>query len=251
MPILVSFIILITLMGTMYPLRDVPKGDMRIYPNIVGIENISLNQNVKPADEFTFKHVIKQEFDYSCGSAALATLLNFYLDEKLSEQQVIQGLIQYGDSGKIQERRAFSLLDMKRFVEVLGYTGNGYRAEFDDIKALDKPAIIPIELSGYKHFVVYRGVYGNHIFFADPFRGNTSFTIETFLKIWSQNYVFIVSKDDVKMNALRLKDEDLRIIEFDMTRYASVQQLPVQTIKEQRDFKESMGGTYIKTVNIK
>ncbi len=252
MPIIVSFFILMTYMGIMHPQRDIPKGELRTTPGMAGMQNLTLRNNVKPLNEgFTYKNVVKQEFDYSCGSAALATLLNFYLGEKLTEQQVIQGLMQYGDADKIQERRAFSLLDMKRFVEVLGYTGVGYKAELDDIRSLKKPGIIPIELAGYKHFVVFRGIYGNHIFFADPFRGNTSFTLETFREIWSQNIVFVISTENVHLKALALKDEDLRIIDFDMTRHAMTQTLPPQIVTDQRQLTESIGGTYYKTVNIK
>jgi uncharacterized protein len=252
MPIIVSVLIIITFLGTMYPQRDIPKGELRIIPGVAGNQYLTLRNNVKPlSEEFNFKNVVKQEFDYSCGSAALATLLNFYLGEKLSEQQVIQGLMQYGDAQKIQERRAFSLLDMKRFVEVLGYTGAGYKSELEDLRSLKKPAILPIELSGYKHFVVFRGFYGNHIFLADPFRGNTSFTLETFRKIWSQNIVFVISTENVPMKALVLKDEDLRIIDFDMTDHASTQALPPQIVTDQRQLNENIGGTYYKTVNIK
>jgi predicted double-glycine peptidase len=251
MPIIVSFVILMAFLGTMYPQRDIPKGEMRIYPNMEGQGQIVLRQDVKPLSEFDYKNVVKQEFDYSCGSAALATLLNYYLGERLTEQQVIQGLMQYGDSNKISQRRAFSLLDMKRFVEILGYNGSGYKAEFDDLKVLNKPAIIPIELSGYKHFVVYRGMSGGHIFFADPFRGNTSFTIEQFLTMWSQNIVFVVSSDAVRTNALKLKTEDLRVIDFDLAKNAVAPIFPPQTVTQQRDFQESQRHTFFKTINIR
>ena len=251
MPIIIGFVILITLMGTLYPQRDVPRGELKIYPNMVGVENLPLRENVKPfTEEFNYKNVVKQDFDYSCGSAALATLLNFYLGEKLSEQQVIQGLMQYGDAEKIQERRAFSLLDMKHFVEVLGYQGAGYKAEFDDLKSLNKPAIIPIELSGYKHFVVYRGIYGDHIFFADPFRGNTSFTIAKFKEIWSDNIVFVVSTETPSLKALKLSNEDLRIIDFDIAQHAVTDTVPSKTVLDQRQIIESVGGRTFKTVNI-
>ena len=249
MPVIVSVFILIALLGTMYPQRDIPKGEMKIYPNMAGMEQLPLRQTVEPESEFLYKHVVKQEYDYSCGSAALATLLNYYLGEKLTEQQVIQGLMQHGEADKIQQRRAFSLLDMKRFCEVLGYNASGYKAEFDDLKALNKPAIVPITLFGYKHFVVYRGIYGNHIFFADPYRGNMSFTVEQFLKMWSENIVFIVSSDVVRTNALRLRNEDLRIIDVDISRQAVAQTIPPQTIKEQRDLQESIGRALFETIN--
>jgi predicted double-glycine peptidase len=250
MPVIVSMFILITFLGTMYPQRDIPKGELNIYPKMAGMEQLPLKQTVKPLSEFVYKDVVKQEFDYSCGSAALATLLNYYLGEKLTEQQVIQGLLQHGEADKIQQRRAFSLLDMKRFCEVLGYNASGYRAEFDDLKTMDKPVILPITLFGYKHFVVFRGIYENHVFFADPYKGNLSFTIEEFLKIWSQNIVFVVSSDAIRTNALQLKREDLRIIAFDISKYAATQTIPPQIVKEQQNLQESQGKTVFQTMNL-
>jgi hypothetical protein len=251
MPVLVSIIFLISYFGTMYPLRDIPKGEMKIYPKMAGTEQLPLRHSVTPESEFLNKNIVKQEFDYSCGSAALAILLNHYLGEKLSEQQVIQGLMQHGETDKIQQRRAFSLFDMKRFCEVLGYNASGYKAEVDDLKALNKPAILPITIFGYNHFVVYRGIYGNHIFFADPYRGNMSFTIKEFLKSWTQNIVFVVSSDAVNTNALKLKNEDLRIIDFDISNYAVTQTITPQTIKEQRDLQESIGRATFQTINVR
>jgi len=251
MAVIFGFIILISFLGTSYPMQDLPKGDMKIYSNINGMENIRFNHVVKPSSELEFKNIVKQEFDYSCGSAALATILNHYLGEKFTEQQVIQGLMAYGDAEKIQQRRAFSLLDMKRFVEVLGYTGAGYKAELEDLRSLNKPAIVPLELLGYKHFVVYRGIYGNHIFFADPYRGNTSYTIDQFLGMWNQNIVFVVSSEAVRTNAIRLKNEDLRYIDYDMQKHAVPDDFPPATIDRQRELLESTGKTFIKTINIR
>ncbi len=62
--------------------------------------------------------------------------------------------MRYGEYNRIVERRSFSLLDMKRFVTALGYSSGGYRGELKDLKALDKPAIVPIAYAGFKHFVV-------------------------------------------------------------------------------------------------
>jgi uncharacterized protein len=251
MPIVVSMFILITFLGTMYPQRDIPKGELNIYPNMAGMEQLPLKQTVTPLSEFLYKDVVKQEFDYSCGSAALATLLNKYLGEKLTEQQVIQGLLQHGEADKIQQRRAFSLLDMKRFCEVLGYNASGYKAEFDDLKTMNKPVILPITLFGYKHFVVFKGIYGNHVFFADPYKGNMSFTLDEFNKAWSQNIVFVVSSDAIRTNALRLKREDLRIIDFDMAQSAVTEPTTPQTVKAQRDITQSQGKTVFQTINLR
>jgi len=181
-------------------------------------EKLTSRVTIKPLSELLDERIVHQNFDYSCGSAALSTLLNFYLGEKLTEKQVIHGLLRYGDSEQIAERRAFSLLDMKKFVKVLGYKGIGYKAEIVDLEELGKPCIVPIKLMGYRHFTVFKGIYKGHIFLAYLFKGHTSYTIDEFQEMWYQNVLFVVYPEGAKeYNTLRLKEEDLRFVDEDTT----------------------------------
>ena len=47
--------------------------------------------------QLQFRNVIRQAYDYSCGSAALTTLLDYYLGRNLEERQVMEGLLRYGE----------------------------------------------------------------------------------------------------------------------------------------------------------
>ena len=89
---------------------------------------------VEPLVEQKFRNIVRQAYDYSCGSAALTTVLNFYVGRSLTERQVMEGLLHYGESERIVERRAFSMLDMKRLVTALGYPSGGFKAEIEDLK---------------------------------------------------------------------------------------------------------------------
>ena len=236
--IVAAVFILLTFLGTVYPMRDLPKGALYLYD-----ENplVAVKYDIKPFSDFKDENVVKQKFDYSCGSAALATLLNYSLGENLSEEQVMQGMFQYGDAKLIDQRRAFSLLDMKKFVEILGYKGAGYTADLEDLKKLNSPAIVPIAFYGYTHFVVYKGIYQGHIFFADPFMGNSSYPISRFLEMWYKNVVFVVSDGESTMSALKLKDQDLRIIRIDIGKEVLFKQFPSKVIADQRKLDEATG----------
>ena len=85
------------------------------------VPNGPLRESVvlEPMSQLQFRNVIRQAYDYSCGSAALTTLLDYYLGRNLEERQVMEGLLHFGEAEKIVERRGFSLLDMKRFVCLL------------------------------------------------------------------------------------------------------------------------------------
>jgi hypothetical protein len=217
MHILVVFLIGIAALAGFHSPLEIPEGEVHI-DTAPGL-NIKLREQVKPLSVLEQERVVKQKYDYSCGSAALATLLKYHMGEDFQEQQVIQGLLQHGDSRRIAERRAFSLLDMKKFVNVLGYQGAGYKADMEDLKTLQEPCIVPIKLFEYRHFAVLKGVYKNHIFLADPWRGNISFTLSEFEEMWYENVIFIVSRKGAKAPSGRsLKDSDLRFIDEDAAR---------------------------------
>ncbi|MEQ3692952.1 MAG: C39 family peptidase [Alcanivorax sp.] len=169
--------------------------------------------NVEPLAVKKFKNVVRQEYDYSCGSAALTTLLDYYLGRNFQERQVMEGLLQFGETERIVQRRGFSLLDMKRLVTALGHPSGGFKAEASDLETLDHPAIAPIKYAGFKHFVVIRSVYDGRVYVADPALGNISFTLSRFLEVWDDNVLFIVFPNGHKpASGLELHEEDMRFV---------------------------------------
>ena len=169
---------------------------------------------VHPLVEQRYRNIVRQAYDYSCGSAALTTVLKYYLGRNLNERQVMEGLLHYGESERIVQRRAFSMLDMKRLVTALGYPSGGFRATVADLKELDHPAIVPIKHAGFKHFVVLRAIRDGRAFLADPSVGNISFTLAQFEEKWDDNVLFIVFPGSEKpLDALELKEEDMRFVD--------------------------------------
>ena len=134
------------------------------------------------------EHVVIQDYDLSCGAAALATVLNFQHGERLSEQEVARALMQRDEyiarPEVVRIRQGFSLLDLKRYAGSRGYKGVGYgKLTLADLIDL-APVIVPIEINGYKHFVVVRGFVGGRVMLADPAFGNRSMRVDTFEAIW-------------------------------------------------------------------
>src|SRR5680860_345384 len=182
---------------------------------------------IEPLVEQKFRNIVRQAYDYSCGSAALTTVLNFYLGRTLSERQVMEGLLHYGESERIVSRRAFSMLDMKRLVTALGYPSGGFRATIDDLIDLDHPAIVPIHHAGFKHFVVLRTIRDGRVYMADPAVGNLSFTLAQFEEIWDDNVLFIVFPGgDKPLDNLELKEEDLRFVDDQTMTLLALERMP-------------------------
>ncbi|HOO90653.1 MAG TPA: hypothetical protein PLA74_07490, partial [Syntrophales bacterium] len=102
MEVLASFLIVIALLTTIHPLRESPEDELIMFVDVPGIQCVQ-KYEVKPSKQFSEENLVKQEYDYSCGSAALATILNYYLGEQFTEHQVIQGMMQYGDAEMIEQ----------------------------------------------------------------------------------------------------------------------------------------------------
>lgn len=159
---------------------------------------------VKSLLEMRHDGAVVQQWDLSCGAAALATLLNFQYGDRVTEREVATGLIrrkEYIDNPDlVRWRQGFSLLDMKRFVEGRGYVGVGYgKLQLDELAAL-APIIVAINPVGYNHFVVFRGIEGDSVLLADPAFGNRTMTLEKFARVWIDFPVFgrvgfIVTRD--------------------------------------------------------
>jgi predicted double-glycine peptidase len=138
--------------------------------------------------------VVRQAWDLSCGSAALSTLLTYYFNDPTSEAAVIVWLLRRTDPVKIQSRGGFSLLDLKRFAESRGYQADGYAGlSLNDLIELG-PAIVPVHVKGYDHFVVVRGRVGDRIVYSDPAFGNLTREADRFGEIWPSGIGFVVNR---------------------------------------------------------
>jgi predicted double-glycine peptidase len=138
--------------------------------------------------EMRQKNVVLQQWELSCAAAALATLLRYQHGVPVTERSVALGLIDrreyLANPELVRLRQGFSLLDMKRYVESLGFqgVGLGQLSLADLLKRA--PVIVPVNLRGYPHFVVFRGATNNRVLLADPAFGNITITRWKFLQGW-------------------------------------------------------------------
>jgi len=140
--------------------------------------------------ELKFSTVIHQQYDYSCGSAALATLLRYHYRLPVDEATVFRAMFNVGDKANI-EKLGFSLLDMKKYLASFGYQADGYRLGLDELSKVGAPAIALIQIGSYKHFVVIKGVIGNRVLVGDSALGLRVFSADDFREAWN-GIAFIV-----------------------------------------------------------
>ncbi|HEX5312729.1 C39 family peptidase [Aquabacterium sp.] len=134
---------------------------------------------------------IRQQYDFSCGSAAVATLLTHHYGFPVSEQDVFEQMYQRGDQPKIQ-REGFSMYDMKLFLQELGFEADGFEQSLDKLAEAKVPAIVLINEHGYNHFVVIKGLKDDRVLLGDPASGTRAVPREEFDVSWPNRLLFVI-----------------------------------------------------------
>jgi predicted double-glycine peptidase len=164
--------------------------------NLVGVADGSYSVKISTLKEVQFRRAFKttvhQQYDFSCGSAAVATLLTFHYQQPISEQQVFKFMYEHGNQEKIREV-GFSMLDMKVFLEASGYVADGFEATVEQMSASGVPAIVLRQDRGYNHFVVVKGVRDGKILVGDPALGSRIISREDFEAGWPSKIAFVIT----------------------------------------------------------
>ena len=151
--------------------------------------------------------MVRQHTDYSCGAAALATILRYAYHLNVDETTVIEGMMGVADT-ELVKQRGFSLLDIKHYVASLGMRGRGYHITEARLRSLHVPGLVLMDVRGFRHFVVLKQVYNDTVEIADPILGNRSIPLIDFVKAWPSRAVFVVIGNDFDRNTVLLQPTD-------------------------------------------
>ena len=142
--------------------------------------------------EARFAATVRQQYDFSCGSAALSTLLTHHYRYPVSEDKIFEEMFRLGDQAKIRVE-GFSLLDMKRYLEAHGFQADGYREPLEKLISAKIPAIVLINQAGYNHFVVVKGLRDGRVLLGDPAGGTRAVSEAAFQAAWVNQVLFVIS----------------------------------------------------------
>ena len=155
--------------------------------------------DVKSLYELRWNKLTRQGWDISCGAAALSTLLTYHNERPFSEMAITLSILKNSDPEVVRQRGGFSLYDLKRFVNAIGLEGLGFGdMTLDDLQNFSTPAIVPVRIRDFDHFVIFRQRLGNKVLLGDPAFGNLSFSVDRFLKMWKSRIAFYVVTNEEK-----------------------------------------------------
>jgi len=158
--------------------------------------------------ERRFINLVEQQTDFSCGAAAVATVLNNAYGWELSEAEVIHGMLAEADHD-IVRTQGFSMLDMKRYAESIGLRARGYRIPAEHIERVRVPTIVLIDIRGYKHFVVMQRSNDGWVYVGDPVLGHKKLSLEEFNQGWNGIVFAIIGPGYDRDNPLLYPPEPL------------------------------------------
>lgn len=159
---------------------------------LAGPNAVPVRKTMRSMRDMRFQDLMRQRYDFSCGSSALASVLHYGYGLDVTEPELIKKMM-VGVDPKDVVRNGFSMLDMKRYVESIGMRGHGFRIEVDALYRLQMPVIALLDLKGYKHFVVVKGAANGRVFVADPALGHRVMLESDFVKGWNGIVLAVVA----------------------------------------------------------
>lgn len=170
--------------------------------------NICINNNcnqliLKSYKDIRDTNIIKQNLDFSCGSASIATVLNYFYKYKITELQILK------DMNKADGMANFE--DMQKVVNKYGFKALGLSMNIEALRNIKIPVIVYIKYRNQEHFSVLQGISNSHIQLADPSLGKYIIHISEFEKMWNVN-----KNIDFKGRVLAIipNDKNIATIEF-------------------------------------
>lgn len=170
--------------------------------------------------------VVRQQLDFSCGLAALATILKFEFGLKTGEQDLLQEILalaqikpspndrpildkantacgsrvsfSHGSARKELLENGASLLQLWCLAQMHGVQAFVREAtpEFL-VENLDRPIIVHLTIDdALQHFAVLRKIDGRWVHLADPSRGCKVYLLSSFLREWRKRQVLILHRSN-------------------------------------------------------
>ncbi|NDJ27565.1 peptidase C39 [Campylobacter sp. MIT 12-8780] len=139
---------------------------------------------VSSYQELKNQRTIRQNYEESCGAAALATLINLTDDKKLSELDLLK---LFGEKELFTDMISFA--ELRQSAHKLDYKSETYQITRENLdKLTDIPMLVKIEDDPrFPHFVVIINHKGDFLEVLDPSHGEYLSLKSEFFSIWDRH----------------------------------------------------------------
>ncbi len=166
---------------------------MVLFANVHIIQKeFHLKKPIKSWIEIKNRDLTRQDYDYSCGSASLSTVMKYYYDQNISESNVLDAVLKIKGIDNTMKRKleeedmSLSFLDLSEYVKTIGFKALGLALDIEALKKLKAPVILFVKIRKNEHFTVFRGMDKENVYLADPSFGNMKIKIAKFKEMFYQ-----------------------------------------------------------------
>ncbi|MEW6217507.1 MAG: cysteine peptidase family C39 domain-containing protein [Candidatus Bipolaricaulota bacterium] len=148
-----------------------------------------------PHRDLRYEWVVGQADWYTCGPAAVATLLTHYYDIATTEAEALELAEGFMIAVGRESGQALTALALRQTLEAKGIPTRGYRVSPEALADYFARGGLPVILhltEPQKHFVLGVGVVGDHIALADPSWGQSLLPFSTFVEERGYSEVVLV-----------------------------------------------------------
>jgi predicted double-glycine peptidase len=151
-----------------------------------------ITKPIKSWIEFKNENLTRQDYDYSCGSASLSTVMKHYYDQNISEKDVLDAVLKMKGLNKDLKRKledediALSFMDLSEYVKTIGYKAIGLALDIKALKKLKAPVILFVKIRKDEHFTVFRSMDEDNVYLSDPSFGNMKIRMAKFKEMFYQ-----------------------------------------------------------------
>jgi len=156
-----------------------------------------IKRPIKSWIEFKNDNLVRQKYDYSCGSASLATVMHYFYEQNMTEATILNDILDMKGIGKEkaqeleEEDMSLSFLDLAKYIKTKGFKAIGLALDLNALKKLKAPVILFVKIRKNEHFTVFKGMDNRYVYLADPSFGNSKIKISKFKEMFYQ-------RDDLK-----------------------------------------------------
>jgi predicted double-glycine peptidase len=134
--------------------------------------------------ELKNKNLSRQKYDYSCGSASLATILKYFYNQDIDEKFILKEILKRKKDKSSYRYVGLSFFDLENFVRKIGFRAIGLSVNIDSLRNLKIPVILYIRVRDDSHFTVFKGMSNNFVYLADPSFGNIKIRLSKFKEMF-------------------------------------------------------------------
>jgi predicted double-glycine peptidase len=161
---------------------------------------LALTQLMISEEELRFTNIYKKGYDISCGTAATASLLNYYWNMHIAESDLYQTMI-LARVKESSDTYTISFLDIMQYVQAHGIAGRAYKMDWAELVDTLKKNYAPILINYDKpqpHFALLLHLENGFAFVADPAKGFEIVDKPAFEKNYSGNALLTASRTAAK-----------------------------------------------------